>query len=83
MDMVSIVTPGTAQTVTVSNLQASTSYSISGYCISQIGTTSNLTKVSFATSSNGGVISKMDFVFASALSTAQKIKATCALALLF
>lgn len=81
--MVNIVTPGTPQTVSITNLVASTTYSIQGYCISQIGTTSNLTKVSFATSSNGGSISKMDFVFASALTIAQKIKATCALALLF
>ena len=81
--MVGISTPGTSQTVQVANLRAFTTYSIEGYCISQIGTTSTLTKISFSTLSNGGYISKMDFLFASTLSTAQKIKASCALALLF
>lgn len=81
--MVNIVTPGTAQTVSIDSLKASTAYSIEGYCISQVGATSPLTKLSFSTTSNGGYVSKMDFVFATQLTTAQKIKVSCALALLF
>lgn len=81
--MVNVGVPGTAQTVTVDGLKASTAYSIEGYCVSQIGAVSNLSKLSFATTSNGGYVSKMDFVFASQLTIAQKIKVSCALALLF
>lgn len=81
--MVNIAVPGTSQTVVVSDLKASTLYNIEGYCISQVGGTSALAKLNFATTSNGGYVSKMDFVFASRLTIAQKIKASCALALLF
>jgi hypothetical protein len=81
--MVNIATPGTAQTITINNLKASTTYDIEGFCMSQIGTTSSLTKLSFQTLSNAGYVSKMDFVFTTQLSIAQKIKASCALALLF
>ncbi len=81
--MVNMNSPSVAQTITVNNLRASTTYDIEGYCISQIGTTSTLTKLSFSTLSNGGYNSKIDFMFASSLTTAQKIKASCALALLF
>lgn len=81
--MVNIVTPSTSQQITISNLKASTSYSIEGYCISQIATTSNITTMSFNTVSNGGYVSKMDLRFSTALTVAQKIKTVCALALLF
>lgn len=81
--MANVNSPGVAQTITVANLRASTAYNIEGYCISQIGTTSSISKVSFSTLSNGGYNSKVDFIFASSLTTAQKIKASCALALLF
>lgn len=81
--MVNILNPGVTQTINVQNLKASTTYNIEGYCISQLGGTSPFTKVSFSTASNGGYISKMDLIFASKLTTAQKIKASCALALLF
>lgn len=81
--MTNIAVPGTSQTVVVDDLKASTDYNIEGYCISQIGATSNITKLNFATTSNGGYVSKMDFVFESRLTIAQKIKASCALALLF
>lgn len=81
--MSNIVTPGTSQTITINNLKASTTYQIEGFCMSQIGTTSSLTKRSFSTISNGGYVSKMDFVFSTKLTIAQKIKASCALALLF
>jgi hypothetical protein len=83
LKMTNVETPGTSQTVTVEDLKASTDYTIEGYCVSQIGANSNITKLDFATTSNGGYVSKMDFVFASQLTIAQKIKASCALALLF
>jgi hypothetical protein len=61
--MSNIDTPGTSQTITIINLKASTTYQIEGFCMSQIGTTSSLTKRTFSTISNGGYVTKMDFVF--------------------
>lgn len=81
--MVNIATSGTAQNLQISNLQASTDYTIEGYCTSQIGASSALIVLPFSTTSNGGYVSKMDLYFASTLTIAQKIKVVCALALLF
>ena len=61
--MSNIALPGTSQTITINNLKASTTYEIEGFCMSQIGTTSSLSKRIFSTTSNGGYVTKMDFVF--------------------
>lgn len=42
-----------------------------------------MSTLNISTASNGGIVSDMTFSFASALSTAQKIKLVCALALEF
>lgn len=42
MGMANIVTPGTAQDIVLENIKASTSYTLNGYCVSQIGSTSDL-----------------------------------------
>lgn len=81
--MVNVVAVSTPQTLQINNLDASTDYSIEGYCVSQIGTMSTLMTLSFSTASNGGYVSKMDLFFSSPLSIAHKIKVVCALALLF
>ena len=83
ISQVSIVSPSVTQQLTISDLLTSTDYTLTGYCVSQIGTMSDTISANFTTDSNGGVVSKMDFVFAAVLTTAQKIKLVCALALLF
>lgn len=80
---VNIVTPSTTQELDIQNLYTSTDYTLEGYCVSQINTKSNITSVDFSTLDNGGYVSKMDFTFDSELTTAQKIKLVCSLALLF
>ena len=63
--MENIVTPNVTQTLTLSNLMASTDYTIEGYCLEQVGRNSMLKKVSFSTDSNGGYVSTIDFEFES------------------
>ena len=67
----------------MSNLASSTSYNFDGFCATQANVETSLATVPSGTSSNGGKISSMVFSFASALTTAQKIKLVCALALEF
>ena len=67
----------------ISNLQASLPYTISAFCETQANVRSNLQTTQFNTVSNGGVISQISFYFESRLTTSQKIKLVCALALYF
>ncbi len=60
-----------------------TDYILSGYCLSQIGSKSDLMSKSFSTTSNGGYVTKLDFFFETELTTAEKIKLVCSLALQF
>jgi hypothetical protein len=56
---------------------------VDGFCETQAGVQSNFTSISTSTLTNGGAVNTMNFVFASVLTTAQKIKLVCALALNF
>jgi hypothetical protein len=73
----------TTTTLLLSNLESSTAYQLEGYCETQAKVQTNLTTMAASTGSNGGLVSSMTFNFANALSTAQKIKLVCALALQF
>lgn len=73
----------TSQVLTLNKLQSSVAYQIDGYCQTQGTLQSNLTTIIQSTNSNGGLVSIMNFYFASTLTTAQKIKLVCALALYF
>lgn len=72
-----------SKVLTLSNLQSSTAYQINGYCQTQGAVQTALTSLTQSTNSNGGVVSIMNFYFSSVLTTAQKIKLVCALALYF
>jgi hypothetical protein len=72
-----------SKVLTLNSLQSSTAYQISGYCQTQGAVQTNLTTLIQSTNSNGGIVSMMNFYFSSALTTAQKIKLVCALALYF
>lgn len=72
-----------SKVLTLSNLQSSTAYQIDGYCQTQGVVQTNLTTIVQSTNTNGGLVSIINFNFASALTTAQKIKLVCALALYF
>lgn len=61
--MENIATPGTTQNIQIDTLKTTTAYTIEGYCLSQIGTKSDLKKLNFITQSNGGYVTKMDFYF--------------------
>ena len=71
------------QNITMSSLESSTAYKLTGYCETQGDVQTNQTELSISTSSNGGQISIVIFHFESTLTTAQKIKLVCALALQF
>ena len=49
--------------LTILNLVTTTDYNLNGYCLSQIGSRSDLKSRSFTTDSNGGYITKLDFFF--------------------
>lgn len=51
------------------------------FCETQSGVQTSLSSITQSTSSNGGSVSTMVFYFTSILTTAQKIKLVCALAL--
>ena len=69
--------------LTLSSLQSSTAYQIDGYCEAQGGVQTDLKTLVGSTTSNGGSVTTVNFYFVSALTTAQKIKLVCALALNF
>ena len=62
---------------------SSTSYQLTGYCETQGKVQTAQQSLSMSTSSNGGTISVVKFMFESPLTAAQKIKLVCALALQF
>ncbi len=72
-----------SKVLTLSNLQSSTAYQIDGYCQTQGNVQTNLTTLLKSTNSNGGLVSTINFYFSAALTTPQKIKLVCALALYF
>ena len=72
-----------SKVLTLSNLQSSTAYQIDGYCQTQGNVQTNLSTLIKSTNSNGGLVSAINFYFSAALTTAQKIKLVCALALYF
>ena len=61
--METITTPGVNQNFQIDVLKATTSYTIEGYCLSQLNTRSDIKILPFATQSNGGYVTKMDFYF--------------------
>ncbi len=77
------VAKNVAKTITLTNLQSSLSYTVSAFCESQANIKSTLYTSQFSTVSNGGLVSQMSFYFTSKLTTSQKIKLVCALALYF
>ena len=77
------VAANVSQVLTLSSLQSSTAYQVDGYCQTIGNTQTTLTTLTHSTNSNGGLVSSMIFYFASALTTSQKIKLVCALALNF
>lgn len=77
------VVANVSSTLLLSNLYSSTAYQLDGFCETQGGDQTAITSLVQSTTSNGGIVSTLNFVFSSALSTAQKIKLVCALALNF
>jgi hypothetical protein len=77
------VVANTSQVLTLSSLKSSTSYQLDGYCETQGGLQTSLSTLVGTTTSNGGSVTTMNFYFSSTLTTAQKIKLVCALALNF
>lgn len=72
-----------SQVLTISNLKSSTAYQLDGYCETQGGLQTSLSTLVGSTTNNGGSVTTMNFYFSSTLTTAQKIKLVCALALNF
>lgn len=70
-------------TITLSNLQSSTAYQLDAFCETGGGVQTAISSLNLVTTSNGGKVSTMYFTFSSSLTTAQKIKLVCALALYF
>jgi hypothetical protein len=77
------VVANVSQVLTLSNLATSTAYQLDGYCETQGSVQTNLSTLIGPTTSNGGSVSTLNFYFAATLTTAQKIKLVCALALDF
>lgn len=69
--------------LTLSSLESSTAYQLDGFCETQGGVQTELSTLVGSTSSNGGTVTTLNFYFSAALTTAQKIKLVCALALNF
>lgn len=77
------VDAGVSSTISFPNLQSSTAYLLNGFCETQGGVQTAISSLTQSTSSNGGLVSTLNFVFATSLTTAQKIKFVCFLALNF
>jgi hypothetical protein len=74
---------GVTNTITIMNLQSSLPYTVEAFCETQANVKSALLTTQFTTVSNGGTVSQISFYFQSRLTTSQKIKLVCALALYF
>lgn len=77
------VAKGVAKTISIMGLQSSLPYTVEAFCETQANVKSALTTTQFTTVSNGGIVSQISFYFSSRLTTSQKIKLVCALALFF
>lgn len=77
------VAAGVSATLTIPNLYSSLAYQLDGFCETQGGEQTALSTVIGSTTSNGGSVTTLNFYFTAPLTTAQKIKLVCALALNF
>lgn len=77
------VAANAANTLTISNLESSLTYQLDGFCETQSGVQTALSTVTGSTTGNGGTVTTLNFYFSAILTTAQKIKLVCALALNF
>jgi len=77
------VVANVSQVLTLSKLASSTAYQLNGFCETQGGVQTALSTLVRSTSNNGGSVTTVNFYFAAPLTTAQKIKLVCALALKF